>query len=79
MISDKLQNRKYTEESFLLVQWLGLGAFTAVAPGSISGWENKILRAVQRDQKKKKKKKRVQRISSLQSSNDHFNLMNLAL
>ena len=57
MISDKLQNRKYTEESFLLVQWLGLGAFTAVAPGSISGWETKILRAVQRDQKKKKKKK----------------------
>ena len=56
MISDKLQNRKYTEESFLLVQWLGLGAFTAVAPGSISGWETKILRAVQRDQKKKKKK-----------------------
>ena len=54
MISDKLQNRKYTEESFLLVQWLGLGAFTAVAPGSISGWETKILRAVQRDQKKKK-------------------------
>ena len=57
MISDKLQNRKYTEESFLLVQWLGFGAFTAVAPGSISGWETKILRAVQRDQKKKKKKK----------------------
>ena len=79
MISDKLQNRKYTEESFLLVQWLGLGAFTAVATGSISGWETKILRAVQRDQKKKKKKKRVQRISSLKSSNDHFNLMNLAL
>ena len=54
MISDKLQNRKYTEESFLLVQWLGLGAFTAVAPGSISGWETEILRAVQQDQKKKK-------------------------
>ena len=61
MISDKLQNRKYTEESFLLVQWLGFGAFTAVAPGSISGWETKKDPASCAARPKKKKKKKEYR------------------
>ena len=30
----------------LMVQWLGLGAFTAMAPGSISGQGIKILKTV---------------------------------
>ena len=27
-----------------MVQWLGLGAFTAMGPGSIPGWRTKILK-----------------------------------
>ena len=37
----------------LEVQWLGLSAFTAMAPGSIPGWGTKILQAVRHGQKKK--------------------------
>ena len=32
----------------LVVQWLGLCAFTAEGLGSVSGWGTKILQAVQR-------------------------------
>ena len=32
--------------NFLVVQWLGLGVFTALAPGSIPGLGTKILQAV---------------------------------
>ena len=38
----------------LVVQWLGLGTFTAEGPGSIPGWGNKIPQAMQRGKKKKK-------------------------
>ena len=44
--------------SSLAVQWLGLGAFTAVDPGSIPGWGTKILQAAWGGQKKKKERKR---------------------
>ena len=37
-----------------MVQWLGLGAFTAGAPGSIPGQETKIPQATQCGKKKKK-------------------------
>ena len=34
------------EGNSLAVQWLGLGAFDAVAWGSVPGWGTKILQAV---------------------------------
>ena len=37
----------------LVVQWLGLDAFTAVAPSSIPSWATKILQAANHGQKKK--------------------------
>ena len=40
----------------MAVQWLGLGAFTAVGPGSIPGLGTKILQATWHSQKFKKKK-----------------------
>ena len=40
----------------LVVQWLGLQAFTAKGMGSIPGRGTKILEAEQRSKKKKKKK-----------------------
>ena len=30
----------------LVIQWLGLGAFTVMAPGSAAGWGTKIPQAV---------------------------------
>ena len=38
----------------LAVQWLGLGAFTAVGPGSIPGWGTKIPQALGQKTKKHK-------------------------
>ena len=46
----------HTKENSLVVQWLGLGSFTAKGPGSIPGWGTKIPQAMQRGQKKKKSK-----------------------
>ena len=40
----------------LAVQWLGLGAFTAGAQGSIPGWETKIPHVAQDSQTEKKRK-----------------------
>ena len=40
--------------SSLVVQWLGLSAFTAKSQGFIPGWVTKILQAAQHGQKKKK-------------------------
>ena len=37
----------------LALQWLGLGAFTAVCLGSIPGWGTKISQATRCSQKKK--------------------------
>ena len=37
-----------------MLQWLGVGAFTAMGPGSIPGRRTKILQAVWHGQKKKK-------------------------
>ena len=42
-VSEKLSPFKVNFGSFLGVQRLGLGAFTAAAPGSISGQETSIL------------------------------------
>ena len=46
---------KMTLGTPLMVQWLGLGAFTAKGPGSIPGQEIKILQAVGCGQKNKHK------------------------
>ena len=46
-------------QNSLAVQWLRLGAFTAVGSGLIPGWETKIPPARQGSHKKKKKKKRI--------------------
>ena len=43
----------------LVVQWLGLHAFTAKGPSSISGQGTKILQTVWSSQFKKKKKKEI--------------------
>ena len=61
----------------LVVQWLGLGSFTAVGPGSIPGLGTKILQAMHRGQKKKKKKSHIpvfQVPRLIQSSPFHKNL-----
>ena len=41
-----------TAGNFLVVQWLGFGAFTAVGPGSVPGRGAKIPQAKQHGQKK---------------------------
>ena len=41
-------------ETSLAVQWFGLSALTAGAPGSVPGGETKILQAERHSQKKKK-------------------------
>ena len=40
----------------LVVQWLGLHAFTAEGPGSIPGWGTKIPQAMRRGPKKNNEK-----------------------
>ena len=45
------------QELPLVVQWLGLHAFTAEGPGSIPGWGTRIPQALQHGQIKKKKKR----------------------
>ena len=45
----------------LVVHWLGLGAFTALGPGSIPGRGTRILQASQCGQKKKSKNEIFQR------------------
>jgi len=42
-----LDCRVKNEGNSLLVHWLGLHAFTAKGPGSISGWGNKVPEAMQ--------------------------------
>ena len=55
----QLEHKKRTFKSALgnslVVQWLGLCAFTAEGPGSVSGQGTKIPQATQHSQKKKKK------------------------
>ena len=46
--------KKNSRVNSLVVQWLGLGAFTAMAPGSIPGRGAKIPQVAGRGQKKKK-------------------------
>ena len=41
----------------LVVQWLGLSASTAGAPGSIPGWGTKIPQAMQPKKERKKRNK----------------------
>ena len=41
----------------LVVQWLGLGAFTVMGPDTIPGRETKILQGLRLGQKKKEKKR----------------------
>ena len=52
----------------LAVQWLGLGAFTAGAQGSIPGWGTKIPHDAQHSQteKKKQQKKTSLKLGTLQ-------------
>ena len=52
-------------QNSLAVQWLRLGAFTAVGSGLIPGWETKIPPARQGSHKKKKKKKELRTESFL--------------
>ena len=42
-----------------MVQWLGLGAFTAGAPGSIPDWGTKIPQGAWHEQKKKEEEENV--------------------
>ena len=42
-------------QGILVIQWLGLCTFTAVAPGSIPGQGTKITQGVRHSQKKKEK------------------------
>ena len=44
-IKDKRKKNLGVVENSLVVQWLGLRAFTAEGPGSIPGWGTKILQA----------------------------------
>ena len=47
----------YTEHRFpLAAQWLALGTFAAVSPGSTPGWGTKMPQATQSGPKKEKKK-----------------------
>ena len=46
---------KLNSWEILVVQWLGLGAFTAESPRSVPGWGNEILIALWCGQNKKKK------------------------
>ena len=50
----KINQRRGCRE-FLVVQWLGVRAFTAECPGSVTGWGTNIPQAAQHGQKKKKK------------------------
>ena len=53
--------KRRKQGSSLEVQWLGLGAFIAVGPGSIPGWGTKIPQAAQSGPKKKKNKKKLKK------------------
>ena len=44
--------------NFPAVQWLGLGTFTAEAPGSIPGWGTKIPRAMERAREGERERER---------------------
>ena len=48
----------------LVVQWLGLSAFTAESLGSIPGQGTKILKATQCSKKKKKRKEHILKLFS---------------
>ena len=50
----QFKDKKSATGNSLVVQWLGLGAFTAVGLGSIPGGGTKILQAAQHSHKKKK-------------------------
>ena len=47
--------KKHCVGNSLVVQWLGLCAFTAESLGSVPGWGTKIPQAVRCGQKKKKR------------------------
>ena len=57
-ISGKNIFQKGRPRKSLVVQWLGLGGFTAVGPGSIPSWGTKIPQAAQHGQKKKEGQQR---------------------
>ena len=52
--------KKYIIGNFLVVQWLGLCAFTAKGPDSVPGRGTKILQASQCGQEKKQEKRSYQ-------------------
>ena len=51
----KLDHEDRKGESSLLVQWLGLLAFTAEGLGSIPSWGTKIPQAMRHGQRKKRR------------------------
>ena len=59
----EIRFRAKIKENFLAVQWLRLGAFTAVGLDSIPGWGTKILQATWRGKNKTKLKILVHRAS----------------
>ena len=54
LLSEPPGKPKVRDWDSLVIQWLGLGPFTAKSIGSIPGWGAKILQAVWSSQKKKK-------------------------
>ena len=56
-IEEKTKVIKERMGNSLAVQWLGLGTFTAMGPGSIPGRGTKIPQAMWRSQNKKKKER----------------------
>ena len=54
LLSEPPGKPKVRDWDSLVIQWLGLGPFTAKSIGSIPGWGAKILQAVWSSQKKKR-------------------------
>ena len=53
----EMRSQKRIWGNSLVVQWLGLGAFTAMGPGSTPGQGTKVPQAARRSQKTKQNKK----------------------
>ena len=49
------KDKEDLNQTYLVIQWLGLGVFTVLALGSIPGRGTKITQAAWRGQKKKEK------------------------
>ena len=56
MLNDRQMDKKDVIGNSLVVQWLGVHAFTAQGLGSIPGWGTKILQDARCGQKQRKEK-----------------------